>query len=124
MYNYQTADPKVYRYLIELQKQLKENSTEAEKILWEKLRGKKIGYKFRRQHIIDCFIVDFVCLKQMLIIEVDGKIHSFQMVYDMERDEILTNLGFKIIRYSNEMILTNIDDVVKDIILKIDGGNV
>jgi RNase H-fold protein (predicted Holliday junction resolvase) len=76
-YNYHTADPVVYGLLKEFVKENRSNPTEAENILWQILRGKKLdGYKFRRQHIIGSFIADFVCISKKLIIEVDGLIHQ------------------------------------------------
>jgi ATP-dependent DNA helicase RecG len=72
MYKYMTARPSTYNLIKELQIKNKKESTKAEKILWEALRTKKIGFKIRRQHIIDLFIADFVCLEKNLIIEVDA----------------------------------------------------
>jgi len=120
MCKYQTADPKTYRYLVELQKQLKANMTDAEKLLWEHLRGKKTGVKFRRQHIIDIFIVDFVCLKKWLIIEVDGEIHNFQKELDTERENILIGFGFKVLRFTNDEVFNNTQEVINLILAEID----
>jgi leucyl-tRNA synthetase len=80
--------------------------TEAESILWEMLRGNKTGYKFRRQHQIDRFIPDFVCLEKKLIVEIDGEYHlsDEQIELDEARTDILEELGYKIIRFSNEVV--------------------
>ncbi len=85
-------------------KAMRSEPTEAESILWEMLRGNKTGYKFRRQHQIDRFIPDFVCLEKKLIVEIDGEYHlsDEQIELDEARTDILEELGYKIIRFSNE----------------------
>ncbi len=90
---------------------LRKNMTPEEKLLWEKLRGRRFhGLKFLRQHpivyeIINSkqlfFIPDFYCAEKKLIIEIDGKIHDFQKEYDERREEILQNMGLKILRFKN-----------------------
>ena len=109
---------------IERARQLRKNLTFEEKLLWQKLRGRKFfGLKFLRQHpiVYDLindkplfFVPDFYCAEKKLIIEVDGKIHDFQKDYDERRTEILTNMGLKVIRFKNEEI-RNIGKVLKDI---------
>ena len=89
--------------------------TEAEKILWEELKGNKLGVKFRRQHIIEYFIPDFVALSIKLIVEVDGEIHKFKQKYDKEREQFLIDKGFRIIRFQNQEILNNIEMVINKI---------
>ncbi|MBN1924540.1 MAG: class I tRNA ligase family protein, partial [Prolixibacteraceae bacterium] len=115
---YRTANPMIYPLLRELADKQKENPTEAEEFLWKNLRGKKLeGYKFRRQHIIDQFIADFVCLEKQLIVEVDGKIHNLpeNQISDAERTKDLNNLGFNVIRFTNEEVFHNIDEVLSKI---------
>ena len=114
---YQTARPSTYKLMKELQQENKKNSTEAERILWECLRGKKIDFKFRRQHIIDEFIVDFVNLEKNLVIEVDGGYHNSlqQTEIDEIRTLILKDLGFTVIRFSNEQVIGDIDNVISHI---------
>jgi ATP-dependent DNA helicase RecG len=111
---YETARPSTYKLLKELQKENKKNSTQAESILWENLRNKNIKYKFRRQHIIDIFIADFVCLEKKLIIEVDGGYHNTleQREADELRTQILNEIGFKVIRFTNEQVVGDIDNVI------------
>jgi very-short-patch-repair endonuclease len=88
--------------------------TEAENLLWQHLHDYKVpGYKFRRQHSIGQFIVDFYCTKARLVIEVDGLIHQYQGEEDTIRQEYLESLGLKVIRFSNDAILNDIDDVMK-----------
>ncbi|WP_299114644.1 DUF559 domain-containing protein [uncultured Winogradskyella sp.] len=101
--------------LIERAKEMRTNPTEAEAALWGSLRGKKLGAKFRQQHLINDFIVDFVCLDKKLIIEVDGKIHDFKIEEDKARTERLENDGYKVIRFKNEEVLGNIDVVLNKI---------
>jgi ATP-dependent DNA helicase RecG len=114
---YETARPSTYKLLKELQKENKKNSTQAESILWEYLRNKNIKYKFRRQHIIDIFIADFVCLEKKLIIEVDGGYHNTleQREADELRTQILNEIGFKVIRFTNEQVVGDIDNVINRI---------
>lgn len=114
-HKYQTARPSVYKLLKELQKERKKQTTEAERILWESLKTKQLGEKFRRQHIIDEFIVDFVCLSKKLIIEVDGGYHNNpnQKEADNLRTQILNDFGYKVIRFTNEEVIGTIDSVVK-----------
>lgn len=98
-------------------KEMRSNPTECESILWEALRNKGIGYKFRRQHLIDRFIVDFVCLEKGVVVEVDGKYHndSVQQELDAQRSEILKRLGYKIIRFTNEEVIVAPDKVLSSI---------
>ena len=114
---YETARPSVYKLMKELQKNRKQQTTEAEQVLWEQLRTKKLSFKFRRQHIVDEFIVDFICIEKRLIIEVDGKYHNTkeQQEADELRTEILNTLGFKVIRFTNEEVIGDIDKVLKHI---------
>ncbi len=88
--------------------------TIAEHLLWQELRNNRAGYKVRRQHPIDAFIVDFVFLQQSLIVEVDGGYHNdaLQKENDVERTTVLESLGFKVIRFTNEEIEKNIEKVV------------
>jgi very-short-patch-repair endonuclease len=104
---YQTANSKTYRFIKEFKDELNRNPTEPERIMWKLLRNKNSGFKIRRQHIIDDFIVDFVCISKKLIIEIDGNIHLYQQEYDEERMFRLRNSGFEVIRFSNEEVLSN-----------------
>jgi leucyl-tRNA synthetase len=102
--------------LIEKAKENRKEPTEAEAVLWEAIRGKKIeGNKFRRQHLIDDFIVDFVCLKKGLVIEVDGKYHEKTKEYDEYRTDVLKKHGFEVIRFKNEDIIYDLDSVLEKI---------
>ncbi|MBE0672381.1 MAG: endonuclease domain-containing protein [Anaerolineales bacterium] len=79
--------------------------TPAEKILWQELRGNKLGVHFRRQQVIAGFIVDFYCHKAALVIEVDGGIHNKQKKEDAEREQVLIELGLRIVRFGNEEVV-------------------
>src|SRR5258706_6976758 len=80
----------------ERSRELRQTMTEAEHLLWEQLRGGRLGgLKFRRQQVIDGFIVDFYCHRAGLVVEVDGAIHQQQQQYDLERDQVLSGRGLK-----------------------------
>ncbi len=115
---YATADPFYYRSLKEFALQMRGSQTEAEVVLWNRLRDKQLdGIKFRRQHIIDKFIADFISLDKHLIIEVDGLIHQMPDVKlnDEERTGRLKELGFNVVRIKNESILHDIDNTISKI---------
>ena len=118
-HHYQTARNSSYHLLKELAEERKKLSTDTEIILWECLSGKKLeGYKFRRQHIIDEFIVDFVCLKENLIVEIDGGYHNKPEIQEADklRTEILESIGYRVIRFTNEEVSGNIDGVLQSIL--------
>lgn len=102
-------------------KELRENMTEAETVLWEYLRQHPLGFKFRRQHPLGIYIVDFYCHKLKLVIEVDGSVHGEQDVreVDMERQRQLERDGLKVVRFTNEEVLKKKEDVIEQIILLI-----
>ena len=114
---YETARPSVYKLMKVLQKERKQQTTEAEQILWEQLKTKKLEFKFRRQHIVDEFIVDFICISKRLIVEVDGKYHNTpeQQEADELRTNILEELGLKVMRFTNEEVIGNIEQVTAKI---------
>lgn len=97
---------------------LRQNMTLAEKILWEELKGKKLdGLKFRRQHSIGRFIVDFYCHQYRLVIELDGKIHLKTVIKlnDLNREEELKEHELKILRFENDEILNELPIVLDKI---------
>jgi 5-methyltetrahydrofolate--homocysteine methyltransferase len=113
------ADPSIYEKLKQFADEHKKNPTEAESVFWEQLRNKQLeAFKFRRQHIIGKYIADFVCLKRRLIIEVDGKIHQLpdNKEADKIRTEWLEEKGFKVIRFTNQEILFDIDNTLNTIL--------
>lgn len=114
-----TANPDIYPQLFELAKQNRLNKTCAEKVAWNMLRRNNFGTKFRRQHVIDTFIVDFVNLKYKIIIEIDGDSHIGKEDYDKGRDYILLYYGFTIIHITNELLLGNgnvVEEFIGDLI--------
>ena len=113
-----TADPRLYGVLKEFAEENRKNPTEAESVLWNTLKAKGVGLKFRRQHIIEDFIVDFFCNEKKLTIELDGGYHRVpeQMKKDEERTARLQELGYTELRFTNEQVLCDIDNVIKEII--------
>jgi very-short-patch-repair endonuclease len=89
--------------------------TPAEKVLWEALRGNKLGSHFRRQQVLEGFIVDFYCHSAGLIIELDGGIHKEQQDYDTGRDKVFEKMGLRVLRYSNDDILFNLTRVLNQL---------
>jgi len=95
-----------------LQRILRTNMTDAEKVLWAALRGRQFsGYKFRRQHPFADYILDFVSLTLKLIIEVDGGQHCSQEAYDEARTNVLESAGFRVLRFWNNEVLKETESV-------------
>ncbi len=110
-----TTDTERWRTLKEFARENRKNSTEAECILWQALRNRKLGEKFRRQHAIGDFIVDFACINKNIVVEVDGPIHDFQHEYDQMRTAYLHDKGFSELRFKNEEIINNLEQVINRI---------
>ena len=107
--------------IFENAKKLRKKQTPAEALLWKILRSHKLdGLKFRRQHPLSRFIVDFYCHSLLLVVEVDGDIHLLKEVrqYDMKREERLKSLGLTVIRFTNEQVFTE-PEVILEAILKL-----
>ncbi|RZJ78098.1 MAG: leucine--tRNA ligase [Flavobacterium sp.] len=99
--------------LLEHAKTMRSVPTAAENKLWLELKSKALdGFKFRQQHLIADYIVDFVCLSKGLVIEVDGSIHDTQQEADAERTKVLNEKGFDVIRFTNDEVLNNIENVL------------
>jgi very-short-patch-repair endonuclease len=97
-------------------KQLRSHGTDAERRLWQRLRNRQVcNAKFRRQHPLPPYVVDFVCLEQRLIIEADGGQHLEQQAHDEKRTAFLEALGFRVLRFWNDEILTQTEDVLEAI---------
>ena len=109
-----TADPTLYEELKEKAESMRKNPTEAESALWEMLRGKNLDAKFRRQHIIGDYIVDFVCLDKQLVVELDGGYHNDpeQKELDRQRTNFLRSKGFSVLRFTNEEVLGNTNETL------------
>lgn len=103
-------------------KQLRKATTKAERILWSALSGRKCGgRKFRRQHPIEPYIVDFYCAEANLVVEIDGESHEGRLDDDRRRDEYLEKIGLRIMRVTNDEVLENLDGVA-EVILRAAGG--
>ena len=116
--SFKTASPDRYGLLKAYARENRNNATLAEKVLWEHLRYNQLGIKFLRQYIIGDYIVDFCSREGGLIIEVDGGYHSEprQQEDDALRERVLKQLGYHIMRFSNEEVLYDIDNVTNQII--------
>ncbi len=96
---------------------LRRNMTNAERHLWNRIRQRQLPeHKFRRQHPIGPYIVDFACLAARLVVEVDGGQHAEQQDYDLRRDNYIRKSGFRVLRFWNNQILTHADDVLAEIL--------
>jgi very-short-patch-repair endonuclease len=110
------STPELWQKLKPLGRQMRCEPTLAEEKLWQKLRNKQLcGFKFRRQHSVDRFIVDFYCAQANLIIEIDGSIHEYTQIEDAIRQEFLESLGFRVIRFRNEEVLNSLEGVLEKI---------
>lgn len=104
--------------LLEFAKAMRSNATDAEHLMWQLLRAKRfMNLKFRRQHVIAPYIVDFYCHELGLVIELDGSQHGAEdaIEYDAERTKFLEALGLKVVRYWNHEILKNTERVLDDL---------
>jgi very-short-patch-repair endonuclease len=99
-------------------RELRQPQTPAEATLWRYLRNRNLQYKFRRQHPIDFFIIDFYCAEAKLLIEIDGASHLVkdQIEYDLSRTEYLEGMGYKVIRFTNDDVRYTINEVVNEIV--------
>ena len=125
-YDYQTANTVVYGLLKKFVEEHRSNPTEAENLLWEVVRGRKLdSFKFRRQHIIGTYIADFVCLSQKLIVEVDGLVHEIpeNKLSDIERTAELNKFGFEVLRFTNDEVTNKTDYVLNSILSKLTTKN-
>ena len=120
--NYNTASPDRYLLLKDFAQTNKRFQTDAERLLWEYIRAKQLSVKFNRQHIIGDYIVDFVCIEKGLVIEVDGSCHSEydQIEKDESRTERLRDMGVRVIRFKNEDIARNLQEVLNTIKKQLD----
>jgi very-short-patch-repair endonuclease len=102
--------------IIAAARRLRRQLTPAEKMLWEALKERQCnGLKFRCQHPVESFIVDFYCPQYRLVIEVDGGVHDQQVEYDAARTERLSQLGYRIIRFRNQEVISNLSQVLQQI---------
>jgi len=107
-----------------LQRKLRHCMTDAERLLWQALRSRQVdGVKFRRQHPFDDFILDFVCLEKKLVVEIDGGQHIERQVLDKARSERLEKAGFRVLRFWNNEVLSQIEAVKERIWMELKQGD-
>ena len=94
-------------------RELRKNSTLAEVLLWQNIKGKCYGYEFHRQVPLNEYIVDFYCHELKLAIEIDGNSHDFKFEYDKLRQKKLESMGISFIRFSDYDVKRNINDVLR-----------
>ena len=114
---YRDASPDRYGLLKAFARENRKNATLAESILWEQLRDNILGVKFLRQHVIGDYIVDFVSRKGGLVIEVDGGYHAERQKQedDQYRESVLEQMGYHVLRFTNEEVLCETEDVIERI---------
>jgi very-short-patch-repair endonuclease len=115
---YLTGNSEVVRELVQHAKINRKESTEAEILLWDNLRNRKLGEKFRRQHPVGGYIPDFVCLEKRVVIEVDGGYHNASEQIELDENrafELEQKYLFKVIRFTNEEVLKDIETVLSKI---------
>ena len=97
-------------------RELRQNTTQAERRLWGALKERRLlGLRFRRQHPVGPFILDFYCPACKLVVELDGPVHDGQVEYDEARTEQLQQYGYRVVRFRNEEVLTDLDSVLERI---------
>ena len=118
MHDYKTASPDRYHLLKEFARENRKNPTLAEQVLWENLRAGQIGLKVIRQHIVGDHIVDLLLPDINLVIEVDGSYHAErqQKEDDERRERELNRMNYNVVRFTNEEVLHDIDNVIDKII--------
>ena len=112
-----TTDKESWKRLADIAKEYRSNQTESEEFLWQAIRAKKIGYKIRRQHVVNGYIADFINLEKGVIIEVDGGIHlgKEQKEKDDFRTSVLEECGFRVLRFTNDEVLNDLQSVIDKI---------
>lgn len=122
MIDYKTASPDRYKLLKVFARKNRKNPTIAEKILWEQIRAGQLDAKVLRQHVIGDYIVDFLLPDISLVIEVDGAYHAElqQMEDDEQREEALNSMGYRVVRFTNEEVMYDIENVLETITKEID----
>ena len=106
------TDQIVTKAKLERAKELRREITPAEKLLWQEVRANKLGVRFRRQQVIQGFIVDFYCHKAGLVVEVDGDVHDLQKEEDERREKVLSAMGLRIVRFRNDEVVKSLSAVV------------
>ena len=117
MEDYKRANPMMYGLLKQYAAEMRRFPTEAESVLWNYLKGNALGMGFKRQCVIMDYIADFYCPEKELIIEVDGGYHRYPVQEELDelRTKRLNSVGYKVIRFTNEQVMFDIDNVVEQI---------
>ena len=120
--DYKTASPDRYNLLKAFAMENRKNQTLAEHVLWQSIKAEQLGVKVLRQHIIGDYIVDFLLPTINLVIEVDGAYHAErkQAESDEIRESTLNDMGYRVIRFTNEEVLYNIEETLETIIEEIE----
>jgi very-short-patch-repair endonuclease len=105
----------LFERMVEVSRGLRQEATPTEETLWQELRNRGLGAKFRRQQPIGPFVADFYCHENRLIVEVDGPIHHFQRAADAERDTLLVAAGFHVLRIPTEQVEDPLPNVLQAI---------
>ena len=107
-----------HKELVQRARQLRREMTHPEHKLWSRLRNQGLaGLKFRRQHPVGRYIVDFACEAKKLAIELDGDSHEGRYTYDIQRQKFIEQLGYRVVRISNDEVLYEIDSVLDTILI-------
>ena len=94
---------------------LRKGMTDVERLLWSRLRGEQLGVKFRRQHPLLNFVLDFICLELKLVVELDGSQHADAQSYDDYRTKSLNDAGYLVLRFWNNQVIEELEGVVEEI---------
>ena len=114
LYNGQVIDTP--QYVIDIARELRQNLTQSEKLLWEKIRNKQLdGYRFRCQHPVYRYVLDFYCHEAMLAVEIDGDVHEKREEYDQYRGELLQHIGIRTLRFTNKEVISNVEEILNTI---------
>lgn len=118
--NWQTTSGFLWEKLKPKARRMRHSPTDAEEMLWQSLRGKSLGVRFRRQHAIGRFIADFCCLEAEIVLEVDGGIHKARQEEDGVRDDFLRQNGFQVLRFTNGQVLNTLEEVISKIVIELE----
>lgn len=100
-------------------KQLRANLTEPERRLWYRLRANRLGVKFQKQVVIAPYIADFAARSERLVIELDGDTHAGSEAYDLARTQMLEERGYRVLRFTNADVMTNLEEVLRAILVEL-----
>lgn len=121
--NSPSATRKAKRKTVERARELRSDQTPFEARLWKILRDRQLeNYKFRRQHPVPPYIADFACVSQKLIVELDGRIHDENVERDANRDAVLKEQGWRVLRFSNIQLMKDGDGVVQTLLHELENG--